>query len=507
MVKKKDFLYNLVNSMTKSEKRYLSLFSTLQKKENQYLELFSKINKGVDIEADFLGKPYQLSQQRKYLSEQILRSLRLYYENLSNNIIIQNGLSEIEILYEKRQGLYCQEKIKEIKLMAQQYEKFGLLLQIYEWERKLKYILDKPLRSEEEISRDENITLQKKLNVLNYERLFGKTLEFKKKYGFIHGKHFYELQNEVLNNPLMQDRKECLSSKSLFYFLYGNTLSRWIIQDHKGAYLFSKELINLDPKLIGDEEFFNGYLEHITSCVCMGYYDEVLFYLKKAEQMLENKLIQPHPLLKTRLFYYRSNYLILAYLNMGNRMILEKSVLEVEKGLREYETYINEEIKIIINSSLRNANFFLGNHKKALEKMNDILLQANESFRKDVYEDTILFSLLYWLEMKEEDMFISSLNSAKRYFHIQRESLNQSYQFEFQIINLMKGIKDLNDEAALEALYPKIETAILMASRHPGMNNYAEHLFTILFWARSKRLKSDYFTEAAGWYNKHVKTK
>lgn len=131
-------------------------------------------------------------------------------------------------------------------------------------------------------------------------------------------------------------------------------------------------------------------------------------------------------------------------------------------------------------------------------------MQANESFRKDVYEDTILFSFLYWLELKEEEMFISSLNSAKRYFNIQRESLNQSYQYEFQIINLLKGIKDLNDKVALEASYPKIETVILMASRQPGINNYAEHLFTILFWARSRRLKSDYFTEAAGWYNKHI---
>lgn len=505
---KKDHLAHLVNAMTKSEKRYLTLFAGLQKKDNQYLELFNLINSGKLADAKSDGAPsYKQSQQRKYLGEQILRALRLYHENLSQNIIIQNGLSEIEVLYEKRQGFFCQEKIREVKELAQKYEKFGLLLQIYEWERKLKYILDKPERNETEISADENITLQKKLNVLNYERLFGITLEFKKKYGFVKGKHLEDLRREVIEHPLMADRNECKSSKALFYFLYGNTLCRWITLDHVGAYRLSGELIHLDPKLIGDEEFFNGYLEHITSCVCMGYYDEVLSLLGNAEKLLEAKIIHPHPLLRIRLFYYWSNYSLLAYLNKGERAMLQKAVHEVERGLDEFDSLVNEEIKVIINSSLRNAYFFLGNNKKALEKMNDIMMQASESFRKDVYEDTILFSLLYWMEMKDSDMFLSALNSARRYFQLQRKNIDQPNELEMQIINILKSVKDVHNDKSVEEAYSRIESAILMESHQDGMNNYVEHLYTLLFWIRSRHRGTDYFTEARTWYEAHMRAK
>lgn len=139
--------------------------------------------------------------------------------------------------------------------------------------------------------------------------------------------------------------------------------------------------------------------------------------------------------------------------------------------------------------------------------MNDILLQANESFRKDVYEDTILFSLLYWLEMKEGELLSSSLNSARRYFQQQKKLTSLSYEFELHIIDLLKKIKDVNEQKYLDELYTKVESAILITSHEEGKNNYVEHLFTHLFWARGKRRNTDFFYEAESWYKQHIKAK
>jgi hypothetical protein len=103
---------------------------------------------------------------------QFLKSLRGYGEKDSVDIQLQNQLSEIEILYNKKLGALCAILIEKTREMASKQEKFGLLLQVFTWERKLKFLSDRTIRSEREISADEKSVLNKYHNLNTYQRLF-----------------------------------------------------------------------------------------------------------------------------------------------------------------------------------------------------------------------------------------------------------------------------------------------------------------------------------------------
>ena len=130
---RRDDLYHLIHSMSKSEKRYFVLDAKKSGRSgNRYLNLYDAINRMAEFDDQLLKKkfPKNLSSGKAYLYEAILRSMRDYRSPVSKAAQVKERLMDARYLYER--GLYQQstQRIAEAKAMATELEDQFTLLEI-----------------------------------------------------------------------------------------------------------------------------------------------------------------------------------------------------------------------------------------------------------------------------------------------------------------------------------------------------------------------------------------
>ncbi len=486
-MKKNEHLFYLIKSMTKSEKRYFKLFCSLHKTNPSFLAYYDSLSQESDD--NHLDKYVSPSKQgtvpvKRYLTKQILKSLRSFNEKYSIDIIIQNQLSEIEILYNKKLGEQCSILIEKTREIASKNEKFGLLLQVFKWERKLKFLLDKTQRSEKEISEDEKLVLNKYNNLNNYQRLFSEASELKKKLGYIDEKHKPYLLEKIIDNEVLQSEDQCLSTNALFYYYYTLTISNWMLRRHKLAFIYSKKMFDLVLKNQVDEDNFNGLLEHITACVCMGYYNEVLKKMKICEGVLKQNMINNNENTVSRLAYYKDAYTAISYMYIGDVKKLKKIVSETENNLIKGRDSISKEGVLVISNNLRTAYVYLGNMKAAWEKQKIILTTIENKLRADVYDEMLLFNVFYYLDTNAIAYAKSAINTAYSHF---RERKHFKESIEYLILEGCKNLEEHFQSNEGKKVYLKImENIVNYTNQQEGLNGFLEDYYFYYFWAKSK---------------------
>src|SRR5437868_6183410 len=87
-MRKQDYLLQLIKSLNPNEQRYFKLFSQVQPGEKRYLKLFDALENEESYEPGKLSRelelqPKQLVDDKHYLQQVLLRSLRIYDDETS----------------------------------------------------------------------------------------------------------------------------------------------------------------------------------------------------------------------------------------------------------------------------------------------------------------------------------------------------------------------------------------------------------------------------------------
>ncbi len=143
-MKRQDRLYYLVQSLSKSEKRYVRLSATSMKEDSNYLKLFNfleqqEISDDQAIRNHFKSKAFdgQLHVTKNYLRKLILKSLRSFYMEKSNGAKVRAGLSNIEILFNRELYELCEDEIKRTERIARKHDLIYPLIEVLDWKRRL----------------------------------------------------------------------------------------------------------------------------------------------------------------------------------------------------------------------------------------------------------------------------------------------------------------------------------------------------------------------------------
>ena len=75
--------------------------------------------------------------KRRYLKNALMESLRSDYRTSTIGIIIMNHIQDAEIFYKKLLYRDCVKSLSRAKKLAEKHERFGLHLEILNWERRL----------------------------------------------------------------------------------------------------------------------------------------------------------------------------------------------------------------------------------------------------------------------------------------------------------------------------------------------------------------------------------
>ncbi len=139
-------LFELIKSLNKSEKRYFKLFSSRHTigEENGYLKLFDFIDRMDTYQEDLIFMHFKgqallnkFSITKARLYSNILRSLDSFNANTSHDAQLFRSIHCADILYNK--GLYkqCEKLLKSAEKQAKKYERFNILLEVKQKQKKL----------------------------------------------------------------------------------------------------------------------------------------------------------------------------------------------------------------------------------------------------------------------------------------------------------------------------------------------------------------------------------
>ena len=131
---KKDHLYELIQSLNKSEKRYFKIYFANEQKEQKYLILYDALEKTkaydekkikTQINDAYIQKHF--AETKYYLYQLILKVLKHYRtENSVDNLLIEK-IQNIEVLIQKALWEQADSELSKAKKMAYDYERFEFL--------------------------------------------------------------------------------------------------------------------------------------------------------------------------------------------------------------------------------------------------------------------------------------------------------------------------------------------------------------------------------------------
>ena len=144
-----DHLYQLIHTMTATEKAYFKKFAYKHGRNDNklYLKLFDSMDRQSVYNEEKLIAKYKkqglsksFSSAKHYLNNLVLSSLVDYNKNKSIHAQLHQNLEEIDVLYKK--GLFEQglKIVRKAQKLAGKHEKFHIILELIRWEEELLHV-------------------------------------------------------------------------------------------------------------------------------------------------------------------------------------------------------------------------------------------------------------------------------------------------------------------------------------------------------------------------------
>ena len=418
-------LHQLIQSLTKSEKRYFSLFAKRHviAEENKYIKLFNCIEKQkeydeVEVRQLFnYNKAYaNLAAEKGYLKELILKSLKHFHEKNLTDSILYDRLIQIEILYEK--GLFdigC-ELIDKSIVLAKKHEKFLIHTQLLIW--KINYAIklntfDSIFIDSETASKNVALFLEALTYKRGYHELF---LMANKTEG---SKNDKQTKEAIATLKPITKQVEPKSNLGLYYYFSILSFIAVLEKNKKNMLLYFEKSLEIFKKnfLFCKEEpnlYLNSANNYIFSLIIS---DE----LKRAEEEISALQNTTNSLAlssqqKARTFFNISDNKLLVLSKQNKWNLAHDTAKEIEKEMFIYEKYIDQPRKTYLYFSFSSVHFFSKNYKLVSKFLNRIIKS-----KEDKAADTSLISLamvvqlIVMIETQELLLFNNKLTSTRKY--------------------------------------------------------------------------------------------
>ena len=420
-------LHELIQSLTKAEKRHFKLHSAFTMKNSegkQYLRLFDVLEKQAHYDEEkvlqLLPDVKEFFVIKNVLYNNILKSLSSLYSEKSPRMFTRSKLNEIEVLF--RKGLYKQghKQIEQTKKKAEQNEQFETLLQLINMEQKLlvSAMSFKSLKSYKERIRaliDETkkvlIVLE---NIKDYDalllpitRLHFEGAQFQQKKDLIY------LQ-ELMKNELLQSPSKALSQRAQlnFHYIWG-IYYKLIHQKEKALPYFQKRLALFDDIAVFKQELFSDYLSTLQMATELASEtnlpEQAEEWLKKLKTLYSTKdALSPEQ--QTNLFIYYFLASAEYHKTRGDYLHILKNAKTISSGIALYSEQINPGLQQELMYYIAYAYFATGKFSTAKNILQPIIENKSTGVKSDIYN---LSNILYLLCLLETDDHSSVKSVAK----------------------------------------------------------------------------------------------
>lgn len=488
-------LFKLIKSLSKSEKRFFKLSSSLQSGDKNYLRIFDFIEAQDSYDEEGLKKHFKnetfvrhLPSEKNHLYKLILKSLRSYYAEQSINSVLKQEIKNIEILYNKALYRECEKFLVRAKEIAEKYEKFYYWFELISWEKKLlesAYESGEFGRDLDQLVAEEEKVISRLRNLAEYQIIYSKINLIFRSGGFTRNEKERQLVADIADYHLIKGKNTALSTKAASICYYIKGLCAATNRNYEESFQFfnrTKEILDSNPYIKVDaSQRYVMTLIHLLRChIDNADYVQAKDLISEIRDLPSKKGFGSMDI-DVRIFG-NTYYLELVLLHkLGDFQKSVDLIPVIEKKHHEYGEKLSKESELLLTYNKAYSYFGIGDYKKALAYLNEVLNDNEQNLRQDVYSFARLFNLVIHFELENYDFLEYVIKSAHRYYTKQE----RDFQFETLCIKYLRKLAKTPSTVARVELYEKMDEEV-----HQLLENHNERVileyFDIKAWIKSK---------------------
>ncbi|MBL4703316.1 MAG: hypothetical protein JKY54_02280 [Flavobacteriales bacterium] len=488
-------LFDLVKSLSKSEKRFFKLTSSLQSGDKNYLKIFDYIDKqkGYDeeeIKVAFKKETFikHFPSEKNHLYKLILKSLRSFHSDKSVSSMLKQEVKNVEILYKKALFKECNKFVFRAKKQAVEHEKFYYWFELLGWEKLLleeAYEAGKFERNLDDLIEEEQQVIDKLRNLAEYQMLYSRINFLYRSGGFSKNEGERKQVDEIANHPLIKGKNTALSSRAATICYYIQGLCAATNRDYQTSFIkFLRVKTILDKNPLLKKDLAKRYVRTLKNLLyCYIDNNELLKAEETIDMMRKLPSERGFESIDVKVKIFTSSY-IAELMICDRRGTYDKSLQiadEIIKGIEFYDQKINKEQQIVFYYNLTYVYFGAEQYNNALRWVNKLLNDNEQFLRQDIYNFARLFNLIIHYELGNHDLLEYVIKSTSRYLKKQKKD----YQVEFLIIKYLKRLIKLDDKSTRMTVYEKMRLDLIETFKKPNERVVLQY-FDYLSWADSK---------------------
>lgn len=421
-------LFNLIRSLSKSEKRFFKLSSALQSGEKNYLKLFDFIDKQTvyneeDLKREFSNEVFvkHLPSEKNQLYRLILKSLRVYYSEQSASSILKQELKNVEILYSKALYKECEKFVQRAKIIAWDYEEFYYLYELISWEKRLlesayeEGEFDKDLDT---LIAEEEDVIAKLRNLAEYQVLYSKINLVFRSGGFTRNEQERQIVAAIADHHLIKGKNTAISVRATTICYYIKGLCSATNRKYEESFeFFNKTRTFLDNNPRIKEELGQRYiltLSHILRCFIDNHqYDECASLIEELKSLEGQKGFNSTDI-SLRIHTISVNASFALNHAKGSFEQSRQLVDEVVKAKHLTERFSKEQ-NVLFQYNKAYTYFGLGEYKRALANLNEVLNDNEQHLRQDIFSFARIFNIIIHYELENHEFLDYVIKSTNRY--------------------------------------------------------------------------------------------
>lgn len=495
-IKNSDQLFQLIQSLSKGEKRHFKLFATRHKggENAKFLKLFDIINAQTNYnEEKILAKESsitaeQLPNIKQNLYKQLLQSLRLLHNDSDIDLKIHELLDNTWILYNRCLYAQSQRHLDKAKELCTKYEKNTLLLEVHEMEKKLaSKIVKRDIQEKLDALIPEGNELQKRLsNIITFSNLSSKLYGLYTKFGFTRNSADFEIVNSFLYSTLPAFKEEDLSPEEKMHLYNALVGYYFFIQDSRRAYDYAIKWVALfdqKPDLIVAK--IEMYIKSINNLLDGQYklskYEEFIQTSQKFEAIQKKNDVVLTENIKFLLFKYSSKHTLDKYFMLGEFDEGVKQIEHLANNLEIFEEQLNEHSKLIYYYKFACMYFGNDDYKNAVYWLNQIINARDEDIRSDILCFARILNLISHFELQNDDLVEYYIKSTYRFLG-KKDDL---HYFQTRILRFLKRLNNLKTPKELVEAFKELREQLIPLTANP-YEKRAFVYFDIISWLESK---------------------
>ncbi|WP_264564063.1 hypothetical protein [Flavobacterium sp. N3904] len=449
----KDFLFVLIKSLSKSEKRQFKIFaSRLETSSNtKFIELFNILDKSEVYDEKLilkngLIKKVQLSNLKSYLYKQILVSIRLNIPSQNIRYQLREQIDFAAILYNKglyKQSLKILDKTKQQaiendeKYMAFEIVEFEKLIESQYITRSIQGRADELVIQAKELNYRN--TISSKLSNLSLQ-LYGIML----KTGFVKSDEEYKYIDDYFVKHIAHFDQSKFGFREKYWFYNANLWRSFLVQDFLSCYKYAYKWVTLfyDNKnmiFLNPVFFLKGNHYLLESLFMLKYKSNFKKYLELLEETINDPRFPINDNIASLSFLYLYNNKLNYHILEGTFAESEYLIPEILNKIKVHNEHLDEHHEMMFYYKI--ACIYFGNEKyqECIVYLEKIINNRNLTMREDLMCFARLLCLIAHYELGQDYYLENQLKNTYKFLL----KMNDLHEVQKEIIRFLKNLSTL----------------------------------------------------------------